>query len=84
MSSDMNQSVGAVSELLAPVVASVSARDVLRDHLAKLRDELRACDGQVRRFKPDAVHQMRIATRQLCSALATFRPLLMRESTGPV
>jgi CHAD domain-containing protein len=34
--------------------------------------------------EPDAVHQMRVATRRLRSALATYRPLLDRERTDPV
>ena len=71
----------AVSDQRGLVVPSLSAGEVLCAHLSKLRDELRACDALVHRFAPDSVHQMRIATRQLRSALATFRPLLVREST---
>jgi len=38
----------------------------------------------VRADEPDAVHQMRVATRRLRSALATFRPLLDRDVTDPL
>lgn len=53
-----------------------SAGAVLRKFLRAQRDELLARDPQGRRDEPDAVHQMRVATRELRSALATFRPLL--------
>jgi CHAD domain-containing protein len=82
MSPDTNQD-DALSEL--PLSAApMSAGDVLQNHLSKLRDELRTSDGQVRRFAPDSVHQMRIASRKLRSAFATFRPLLVPESSEPV
>lgn len=47
--------------------------------LARLRaqvDELARHDPGVRRNAPDAVHRMRVASRRLRSALASFRPLL--------
>ncbi|WP_407344068.1 CHAD domain-containing protein [Pengzhenrongella phosphoraccumulans] len=56
--------------------AAGSAGAALRDHLRAQRDRLIAVDPRVRRDEPDAVHQMRVCTRQLRSALATFRPLL--------
>ncbi len=37
---------------------------------------LQAQDPRVRRDEPDAVHQMRVATRRLRSTLQTFRPVL--------
>jgi CHAD domain-containing protein len=83
MSPDINQPDDAVSEQREPVV-QMSAGDVLREHLSKLHGELRTCDGRVHRFEPDSIHQMRIATRQLRSALTTFRSLLVRESSEPV
>lgn len=46
---------------------------------AHLRDQvetLKALDPQVRRDMPDAIHKMRVTTRRLRSALATFEPLL--------
>lgn len=57
-----------------PIAGSAGA--ALRDHLRAQRDDLLARDPQVRRDEPDGVHQMRVSTRQLRSALATFRPLL--------
>ena len=61
-----------------------SAGTVLAAHLRAQRDLLVALDPQVRRDDADAVHQMRVATRQLRSALATFRPLLAHARTEPV
>jgi CHAD domain-containing protein len=41
-------------------------------------------DPLVRTDEPDAVHKMRVATRRLRSALASFRPLLDRARTDPL
>ena len=49
----------------------------LRDHL----DRLKGLDPRVRRDDPDAVHKMRVSTRRLRSALATFKPLLDTEQS---
>ena len=65
-------------------VADGSAGAALRSHLRTLRDELLERDPQVRRDEADAVHQMRVATRQLRSALATFRSLQEGEHAEPV
>lgn len=46
--------------------------------------ELRRCDPLVRADAPEAVHQMRVATRRLRSALVTFRPLMRRDVTDPL
>ena len=53
-------------------------------HLAEQVAELLARDPHTRRDLPDALHKMRVATRRLRSALATFRPLLDRERTDPL
>jgi len=39
-------------------------------------DELKRREPEVRQDVPDGVHQMRVASRRLRSALSTFRPLL--------
>jgi CHAD domain-containing protein len=54
---------------------------------ARLRDQLtalRAQDPLVRAGLPEGVHEMRVAIRRLRDALATYRPLLQRESTEPL
>jgi CHAD domain-containing protein len=63
---------------------SESGAAVLRAHLRAQRDELLDRDPQTRRDVPDGVHQMRVATRRLRSALQTFGPLLDRTRTEPL
>jgi CHAD domain-containing protein len=57
---------------------------VVLAHLREQVDKLVTRDRGARVDEPDAVHQMRVATRRLRSALATYRPLLDRERTDPV
>ncbi|MEV4680313.1 CYTH and CHAD domain-containing protein [Streptomyces kurssanovii] len=58
------------------------------DHvLAYLEKEVAAVvahDPGVRRDLPDAVHQMRVATRRLRSALRSYRKVVDRDVTGPL
>lgn len=61
-----------------------TAAAVVHAHLSEQVGELQSRDPQARRDLPDAVHKMRVATRRLRSALATFRPLLDRERTDPL
>ncbi|MDJ0384684.1 CYTH and CHAD domain-containing protein [Streptomyces sp. G-G2] len=55
--------------------------------LAYLREQFAALvaqDPAVRRGLPDSVHQMRVATRRLRSALRTYRTVVDRERTDPL
>ncbi len=55
--------------------------------LAYLRDQVAAIshyDPLVRRDEPDAVHQMRVATRRARSALEAFGGIIDRETTRPL
>ncbi|ODU03627.1 MAG: hypothetical protein ABS81_13445 [Pseudonocardia sp. SCN 72-86] len=61
-----------------------TAGRVLVDYLARQVDALAAQDIRVRRDEPDAVHQMRVASRRLRSGLQAYRPLLDRERTDPL
>ncbi len=73
---------GAVLEK-ASKARRASAGAVLLAHLRGQVDALVLHDRGARSDEPDAVHQMRVATRRMRSALATFRPLLDRERTEP-
>jgi CHAD domain-containing protein len=53
--------------------------DVFRAYAVAQVAALYRRDPEVRRDRPDAVHKMRVATRRLRSALATYRPILDRE-----
>lgn len=61
-----------------------SVGSAVQAYLAEQVEELISRDPQTRRESPDALHKMRVATRRLRSALATFRPLLERERTDPL
>jgi CHAD domain-containing protein len=52
--------------------------------IAEQVEEFLRCDPLVRLDAEDSVHQMRVASRRLRSALATYRPLLDRTVTDPV
>ena len=60
------------------------AGDVVHAHLREQVDAMLSRDWQARQDEPDGVHKMRVATRRLRSALATFRPLLDRAVTDPL
>jgi len=53
-------------------------------HLQEQIDELIFRDHGARVDEPDAVHKMRVATRRLRSALATYRQLFDSQRTEPV
>jgi CHAD domain-containing protein len=57
------------------------AGSVVLTQLRIQRDELVACDPKVRLDLTDSVHRMRVATRRLRSALASFRPLFAPDTT---
>jgi CHAD domain-containing protein len=61
-----------------------SAGAVLLEYLAAQADRLAAEELRVRRGGPDSVHQMRVASRRMRSALQAFRPLLDRKRTDPI
>jgi CHAD domain-containing protein len=67
-----------------PIGRDSSGRAVVERRLVQLVNELREQDPLVRAEVPDAVHAMRVTTRQLRSALSTFRPLLDRRITEPL
>ena len=60
--------------------AGVVVLAYLQEHV----DRLVTCERGVRSDEPEAVHDMRVATRRLRSTLATYRPLLDREQTDPL
>ncbi len=60
-----------------------SAGAALVEYLATHADRLAAEELRVRRGEPDSVHQLRVASRRLRSALQAFRPLLDRAPHRP-
>jgi len=57
---------------------------VLQRRLGELVADLRVRDRETRDRVPDGLHQARVTCRRLRSALATFRPVLVREVTEPI
>ncbi len=67
-----------------PTSTSAATADTVLAHVVHEVSELRRCDPLVRADSPDAVHRMRVATRRLRSALATYRPYLDREVVAEI
>ncbi|MFJ8827174.1 CHAD domain-containing protein [Streptomyces sp. NPDC102467] len=75
---------GAGAPREAPAAAPVTAGDHILARLREQRDILVELDPAVRRDLPDAVHQMRVATRRLRSAFKTYKKVLDPAVTEPV
>ncbi|WP_436736838.1 CHAD domain-containing protein [Streptomyces sp. BBFR102] len=67
-----------------PAPASGTAGAELLAYLARWHRALVALDTDVRRDLPDAVHQLRVATRRLRGAFKAYREVLDRAATDPV
>ncbi|MET7359515.1 CYTH and CHAD domain-containing protein [Streptomyces sp. NPDC005562] len=76
----------AVAEAVREAAAegSGSAGDHVLGYLRAQCDAIVSLDPAVRRDLPDAVHQMRVATRRLRSAFKSYRKILDRTVTDPV
>jgi len=66
------------------VTGKSPAGTVLNAYLAEQVTQIEQRDAGVRQNEADAVHKMRVATRRMRSALATFRPLVDRSVTDPL
>jgi CHAD domain-containing protein len=64
--------------------AAAPAYQVVTSYLAAQAEELAVMDPMVRRFRPDSVHKMRIATRRLRSTLRAFGAVIRTEDTEHV
>ncbi|TWD81167.1 CHAD domain-containing protein [Kribbella amoyensis] len=59
--------------------AKPTTADLFRAYAGAQVRAIHQRDPEVRRDLPDSVHKMRVATRRLRSALATYRPVINRE-----
>lgn len=66
------------------LTAAAAAHLVVTSYLAAQAEELAALDPMVRRFRPDSVHKMRIATRRLRSTLRVFGAVIRAADTEHV
>jgi len=64
-----------------PLTSSSPAGLVTLAYLRTHTERLKSLDPMVRRDEPDAVHQMRVATRRLRGTLRSFRHILHSEAT---
>lgn len=67
-----------------PLTARSSAGEVVLAYLRRQVAAMTRYDPLMRRDEPDAVHQMRVATRRARSALQAFGQIIQREATRPL
>jgi CHAD domain-containing protein len=65
----------------APLKPSSPAGQVVLAYLRAYAERLKSLDPMVRRDEPDAVHQMRVATRRLRSTLRSFGNVIRGDRT---
>ncbi len=65
----------------ASPTAAGPAHQAVTSYLAAQAEDMAALDPLVRRFRPDSVHKMRIATRRLRSTLRSFRSVIRPDQT---
>jgi CHAD domain-containing protein len=68
----------------AALTPSASAGEVIGTYLRSQAERLKSLDPKVRRAEPDSVHQMRVASRRLRSALGSFGAVVSRPQTDHV
>jgi len=68
----------------SPLTARSPAGEVVLGYLRHQVQAISRYDPLVRRDEPDAVHQMRVATRRARSALQAFGQIIEREATRPL
>jgi CHAD domain-containing protein len=61
---------------------SASASEAIGAYLRSQAEQLKSLDPKVRRAEPDSVHQMRVASRRLRSALGSFGAVVSRPQTA--
>lgn len=66
----------------AALAPSATAGEVIGAYLRDQAETLVSLDPQVRRAKPDSVHQMRVACRRLRSALRSFGTVVSRSQSN--
>jgi CHAD domain-containing protein len=82
LSSQLPPSTGSRSGRSRQLSSSSRSADVVQAYLSAQVEALVAADPKVRRAEPDAVHQMRVATRRLRSTLRSFGTVVSGPDTG--
>ncbi|MCP2250340.1 CYTH and CHAD domain-containing protein [Lentzea aerocolonigenes] len=79
--SKLSQVIGVKRDAIPTLTKKSTAGDVVLAYLHEQRAALQNQDPRVRRNEPDAIHQMRVATRRMRSALQAFSKVVPREAT---
>lgn len=74
----------AAAAAMHPAATPMTAGEHIVAYLREQVDAIIAYDPAVRRDLPDAVHQMRVATRRLRSAFRTYSKIVDRTVTDPL
>ncbi|SES18274.1 Inorganic triphosphatase YgiF, contains CYTH and CHAD domains [Lentzea xinjiangensis] len=80
-SSKLSQVIGVKRDAVPAVSKKSTAGEVVLAYLHEQRAALQNQDPRVRRNEDDAIHQMRVATRRMRSALQAFGKIVDREAT---
>ncbi|ANZ35589.1 CHAD domain containing protein [Lentzea guizhouensis] len=83
-SSKLSQVIGVKRDPIPRLTKKSTAGDVVLAYIAEQRAALQNQDPRVRRKEDDAVHQMRVATRRMRSALQAFGKIIDRDATRPL
>jgi CHAD domain-containing protein len=79
--SKLSQVIGVKRDAIPTIGKKSTAGEVVLAYLHEQRAALQNQDPRVRRNEHDAVHQMRVATRRMRSALQAFGKIVDRDST---
>ncbi|MGY1780856.1 CYTH and CHAD domain-containing protein [Geodermatophilus sp. SYSU D01036] len=79
-----HQRVAPAERKAAKLTTESAAGEVVLAYVREQVEQIRSQDLPVRLDAPDAVHKMRVATRRLRSALATFKPLFAGDVVRPL
>ena len=82
--SKLSQVIGVKRDAVPTITKKSTAGEVVLAYLHEQRAALQNQDPRVRRNEHDAVHQMRVATRRMRSALQAFGKIVDREATRPL
>jgi CHAD domain-containing protein len=72
------------AESRAKLSPAAPAAEVVTGYLSLHAEAMKALDPAVRASEPDAVHQMRVATRRLRSTVQNYGPIIWAAGTGRV
>lgn len=82
--SKLSQVIGVKRDAIPTVTKKSTAAEVVLAYLHTQRAALQNQDPRVRTDEDDAIHQLRVATRRMRSALQAYGKIIDREATRPL